>query len=612
MRPVAHKVFRFEGYALDVTRGCLLSGHDEVELRPKCFAVLRYLVENADRLISKEEMIQAVWPDVSVTDDSLTQCVREVRLALGDGTQRIIKTVPRRGYLFASPVSSSESELGVISAVAAPVGRLEAQEAVPNNLSHQLTRLIGRPDVKTTVASTKPWGRRTWLLAVALAVIALAAAGIRAGLVLTARMPRPAAGVAPRLSIVVLPFGTLGKETDQSFADAIVQDLTTDLSRISESFVIAWSTAATYKGNAVDPKHIGRDLGVRYVLEGSVERTANSVRVNTRLIDTETGSHLWAERFDRGLGDLFAAEDEITSRIANTLGLQLVRIEAQRAERNRTNPEAMDYVLRGRALWQRPPSKDRYRQQQELLERALQLDDRLPAALAGLAYVLSGRVLDGFNDAPEPDLRRADDLVAKALAADPNDPFPHYVKAQIFRAQANLGMQDRFQQAIAEYETVIALDRNDANALSHLARIKILLGAPAEAIPLLERAMRISPRSPALSIGFFQHRMGLAHLLLGHTDEAIQWYEKAISSIPPSFPFLGVAYVELGAALALKGDMAAAQVVLAEAARRNPKYTTIANIRRETGASVSKDPKWLALRERTVIEGLRKAGVPEE
>ena len=452
-------------------------------------------------------------------------------------------------------------------------------------------------------SQTKVWARRPLLWVAALVIIfAAAVASWRVGLL---PVNRPTAGAAPRFSIVALPLAAVGQGTDQSFADAIVQDLTTDLSRIADSFVIAWRTAASYKGKVINPKQIGRDLGVRYVLDGSVERAGNRVRVNAELISTETGSQLWAERFDFEIGDLLATEDEITGRIANTLGWKLVLIEAQRTQ-NRTNPEAMDYALRARALGERPVSKDNYQQMVDLYERALQVDDRLLAAQIGLAAVLSGRVLDFLSDAPEADLRRADDLVSKALAADPTNPRAHFVKAQIFRAQAqDLGMQDRFQPAIAEYETVLTLDHNNADAISQLARAKILTGGPADAIPLLQRAMRIDPHSTDLA--FFQYRLGLAHLLLGHTEVAIQWYEKALSS----YPFLDIAYAEFGAALALRGDKAGAQAALAEAALHNPKYTTIANIRR-LSASVSKDPKWLALREETIIKGLRLAGVPEK
>jgi adenylate cyclase len=487
---------------------------------------------------------------------------------------------------------------------------LKSLEPLPNNLPLQPIHRIGRPDMKTAVASTRRLGRRAWLWAVALVVIAATAVGIwRAGLVPRAQMTRPTVGAAPRLSIVVLPFASLGKETDQGFADAIVHDLTTDLSRISGSFVIAWSTAANYKGKVVDSKQIGRDLGVRYVLEGSVERAANHVRVNAQLIDAETNSHLWAERFDRELGDLFAAEDEITSRIANTLGWQLVRIEAHRAERIRTNPKAMDYIMRARVLGERPPSKDRYRQQQELFERAMQLDDRLPIAQAELAGMLAGKVLDNASDEPEADLRRADDLVSKMLADDSNNGDAHFAKAQILRAQAEmLGMQDRFQPAIAEYKTVLAHDRNYVDALSGLARCQILVGMPGEAIPLLLQILRIDPRDPA--IGTVYYRLGLAYLILGHTGEAIQWYRKAI----PVYDCPACAYVELGAALSLKGDKVAAQAALAEFKRvtiRHKDDTTIAKMKRWLDSD-SKDPKYLALREGTIYKGLRKAGVPEE
>jgi adenylate cyclase len=487
-----------------------------------------------------------------------------------------------------------------------PLKSLDASRSLPR----QLMRLIGRPDGKTTASSTRPWSQRAWLLAVILVVIAVTAVGTWRGLAPRAKT-RPIAA-APRLSIVVLPFASLGKETDPSFADAIVQDLTTDLSRISGSFVIAWSTAATYKGKPADPKQIGRDLGVRYVLEGSVQRAANRVRVNAQLIDAETNSHLWAERFDRELGDLFAVQDEVTKRIANTLGLQLTRIEAQRAERNRTNPEAMDYVMRGSGLWLQPVSKDKYQQQQEMFERALQLDPRLPAAQIGLADTLSSKVLDLCPkcDTPEADLRRADDLVSKVLAIDPNDGEAHAVKAQILRAQAQiLGMQDRFAQAIGEYETAISLGHISPGTLRNLARAKILVGAPAEAIPFLEQSLRISPRDP--NIGYIYYRLGLAHILLGHTDEAIQWYQK---TGPRFYSCPACTYVELAGALGLKGDKVVAQAAFAEFKRITISHkndTTIAKLKRWLDSD-SKDPKYLAMRERTIYTGLRKAGVPEQ
>jgi tetratricopeptide (TPR) repeat protein len=213
-------------------------------------------------------------------------------------------------------------------------------------------------------------------------------------------------------------------------------------------------------------------------------------------------------------------EDEITKRIVRTLDLRLIDIEAQRAERRGISADAMDYVMRGNALDLRTPSKDNCRAMAEMYERALQLDHRLPAALSGMANVLAGRVLDGFSDAREDDLRRAEELVSKALAVDPNNASAHSLKCGILRAQK------RFDEAMVEYETVIALNPMNVWVRSHLARAKINNGQPAEAIPLLAQAMKISPRDPF--IGYMHYRLGLANLLLGNVDEAIRWYAKAV------------------------------------------------------------------------------------
>jgi TolB-like protein len=247
-----------------------------------------------------------------------------------------------------------------------------------------------------TTAPPLPSSRRptVWMCAAAV-VIVIAAIGVgvwRAGLAPAPQATGPSASslTAPRLSIVVLPFVNLSNDPDQEyFADGITENLTADLSQIPGSFVIARNSAFTYKGKAVDAKQIGRELGVRYLLEGSVQRSANQIRVSAQLIDAETGSHLWAESFDRERADLFAIEDEITKRIAYTLNLRLIDIEARRAERRGTSADAMDYVMRGDALDLRTPSKDNYRAMAEMYERALQLDDHLPAALNGIANVLA-------------------------------------------------------------------------------------------------------------------------------------------------------------------------------------------------------------------------------
>jgi len=214
----------------------------------------------------------------------------------------------------------------------------------------------------------------------------------------------PVLPVAPRLSIVVLPFANLSNDPEQQyFVDGITEDLTTDLSRLAHSFVISRNTAFTYRNKRIDTKQIGRELGVRYVLEGSVRRSGSQLRVNTQLIDAESDAHLWAERFDRGMVDLFALQNEITARIANALNLELVIAEAARPTEH---PDALDYILRGRAAYLKPPSRDGYADAIRLFERALALDPQSAEARTSLADVLVSRVTNPMTDSAAADLVR--------------------------------------------------------------------------------------------------------------------------------------------------------------------------------------------------------------
>ena len=330
---------------------------------------------------------------------------------------------------------------------------------------------------------------------------------------------------APRLSIVVLPFANLSNDPDQQyFADGITEDVTTDLSRIADMFVIARNSAFTYRNKPVDAKQIGRELGVRYVLEGSVQRSGNQVRVTAQLIDAETNAHLWAERFDRDTGDLFALQNEITGRIAVALNLELISREAVRPT---DNPDAMDYILRARATNLKPPSRANDAKAVSLLERALALDPRSVAAKSMLAGTLAGRVMDDMTDTPAADLQRAQELAAQALASAPNYPSAHFARGHLLRALGRPG------EAIPEYEAVIALNRNAAFAYPRLGWCKLMTGSIDETIPLVERTIRLSPRDPYLGLYFLY--IGVAHLLQSRTDEAILWLEKARSGFP-AFP----------------------------------------------------------------------------
>jgi adenylate cyclase len=400
---------------------------------------------------------------------------------------------------------------------------------------------------------------------------------------------------APRLSLVVLPFANYSNDPEQEyFVDGITEDLTTDLSRIQGSLVIARNTAFTYKGKQVDARQIGRELGVRYVLEGSVQRSGNQVRVNAQLVDTETGAHLWADRFDRDIGDLFALQNEITARIARALQSQLPIAEASRPIEH---PDALDYVLRGRARLTRPISKENYDEAVSLFETALALDPKAPDAAAWLAVVLAVRVFDELSDSPNVDLQRAEKLAAQALAESPNSGIAHMAMGQVFRAES------RCREAIPEFETAIAIDRSRAPAYAHIGWCKFLTGSVDEVVPNFERAIRLSPNEPGIAL--WQGRLGIVELLQSHTDEALTWLEKANSENPR----LPVVHAYLAAAYALKGETERARAALAEARRLSPLYASLASIKKSNWFD---EPKIRALAEATYFPGLRKAGLPEE
>ena len=271
--------------------------------------------------------------------------------------------------------------------------------------------------------------------------------------------------VAPRLSIVVLPFANLSNAPDQQyFADGITEDLTTDLSRIAHSFVISRNTAFTYRNKSIDTKQVGRELGVRYVLEGSVRRSGNPVRVTAQLIDAETDAHLWAERFDHNTADLLALQDEITSRIAIALNLEITRREAARPT---VDPDALDYILRGRAVFLKPRTPKTYKEAISLFERALALDPQSVEAKCQLAGWLAARVIDNMTDRVAADLMRAEDLAGQALAAAPRNCLAHNAKGQVLRAQR------RYAEAIPEYEAALSSNFNPAYVLHCLAHCEV-------------------------------------------------------------------------------------------------------------------------------------------
>jgi adenylate cyclase len=407
----------------------------------------------------------------------------------------------------------------------------------------------------------------------------------------------PSTARIPRLSIMVLPFSNLSNDSDQQYlADAITDDVTTDLSRLPDMIVISRNTAFTYRDRPVETRQIGRELRVRYVLQGSVRRSGDRVRVNAQLIDVETDAHIWADRFDYATDDLFALQDEVTSRIAIALNLELPSIEATRPA---DNPDAVDLMLRGRAALYNPKGATRegVTAAIQLFERALVLAPSSAQAQALLALALLARVFEQMTDTRAADISRAEKLVLEALAESPRHPLVRYAVGQVLRAQ------NRFEAAIPEYEAAIALDHNAVLALAALGQCKFFTGTLEEVIPAQERAIRLSPRDPYIANWYW--RIGMVHLMQSRTDEAILWIEKARSANPQ---FAGP-HAWLASAYALGGNMerAAAELAAARRLSRDSRYASIMLLK-----AAQSYGKAQHLAEDTFFAGLRKAGVPEE
>jgi TolB-like protein/class 3 adenylate cyclase/Tfp pilus assembly protein PilF len=402
--------------------------------------------------------------------------------------------------------------------------------------------------------------------------------------------------VAPRLSIVVLPFATLSDDREQEYlADAITEDLTTDLTRLTGSFIISRHSAFTYRGRAVDPRQIGRELGVRYVLEGSVRRTGDQVRLNAQLIDAESGAHLWAERFDRNRADLADLQNDLVARIGRTLQLELVAAEARRSAGRAPNElDATDLALRAAAVLQRFRSPADLREARQLSEQALQLD---PRSVRGLTVLAGSHLLEvnmRVSAAPAEQMRLADEAVNRALDLAPNDAQVHFLKGTV------LMNQRRLELAIGEFETAIALDRSRSDAYARLGLAKLEIGRAEELFAAVRRAIEISPRDPALSFYYFY--LGMAEFHLGHDEAATGWMLRSAAENAQN----GYPHQWLASIYALHGRDAEARAELAEFNRLIPGHT-IASLR---ASERSESPVFWAQRQRW-YEGLRRAGLPE-
>ena len=391
----------FEEYAFDTDRRELHRGANLVSITPQVFDLLDYLIRNRQHVVTRDDLISAVWNGRIVSDAALTTRLNAARHAIGDTgeKQHLIKTLPRKGFRF----------IGVVQEGSTPA-------TAPASSAAQYDTTAQRP--------FSP----------------------------------------PHLSIVVLPFTNLSGDPEQDwFADGVTESLTTDLSRIKGSFVIGRHTAFTYKGKAVDLKQIGRDLNVGYVLEGSVRRGENRLRVNVQLVDAETGTHLWTDRFDKPVADLFEMQDEVSARIANALNAQLIEAEARRAERS-PHPDALDLYFQGRHFLNKGLTSKYVALARRFFEQALALDPENIEALVGIANVELVDVTNFMVDDRGSRLAQVEATLIKVLSVAPRHAVAHLLLAglQLFTNRATL--------AIRECEQALELDRNLAYAHAY-ARI---------------------------------------------------------------------------------------------------------------------------------------------
>jgi adenylate cyclase len=549
MQPVGLQVFCFEGYTLDLARGCLHAGGREIHLRAKSFQVLRHLVENAGRLISKDELIKTVWPNVIVTDESLTRCLSDVRIALGDSGQRIIKTTLRRGYRFAAPV-----------AVIAPRALASCAGVASSGFQSSNDRSANAP---------------------------------------CASVRRDPSVLAPHLSLVVLPFENLGADpTEDYIADIITDGLTTYLSRIHGTFIIARTTALAYKARAFDVRQLGRELGVRYVLEGSEQHDAVRLRVSARLIDTQTGGHLWADQFDTDRTELLPLQDLIATRLARALQIELLAVEAARSISTRTGvSDAVELALRGEAIVLRyGTARAEAEAGYALCERALALDQDNVRALSILAEKFATRVTALQSSHRDGDLAQAEELASRALAASPASYQAHHARARLLVAQK------RASDALIEAERSLALNPSFIPTYLDQCQASLYLGRPEESIAYAERAMCLSPLDPYVPI--FHAHEGYARFMMHDDDRAIWSLQQALAS-HPEFP---TATAWLAGVLALNAQERRARELLKRyLGLRGTRTKTISQWKSLANAD---NPVYSAFRER-LYEGLRKAGMLE-
>jgi adenylate cyclase len=516
--------YLFEEYAFDTDRRELHRGADVVSVAPQVFDLIDYLIRNRERVVSKDDLIKAIWNGRSVSDAALTTRLNAARTAIGDSgeEQRFIKTLPRKGFRFVGAVREAQE----------PAGAAVADNQVE----------LQKPDL---ALPDKP-------------------------------------------SIAVLPFENMSGDPEQEyFADGMVEEIITALSRFKSLFVIAHHSSFTFKGKAVDIKEVGRRLGVRYVLEGAVRKASGKVRITGQLIDAITGAHLWADRFERDLTDIFALQDEVTLAVVSAIEPKMLQTEIAIAARRRPeNLTAYDFYLRAMPQYYLA-TREGMAEAIRLAHRALELDPGFASAaiLAGICHLLN--VVWGFSNDPQFDRKEAVRLARLALSIDDGDP------ETLARASQTLAhMVGDSEGAIEMADRAVALNPNSWITWTNRGEVYRVVGLPEEAIRSFERAIRVSPVDPRLYMTL--SGIGLALIELRRFDEAIVAGKKALRQ-NPSFV---ATYRCLASAFAHLGRDAEAHDAAARVLEIDPAFTISAFVARESNVKL-------------FIEGLRKVGLPE-
>jgi TolB-like protein/DNA-binding winged helix-turn-helix (wHTH) protein/predicted Zn-dependent protease len=543
------EVCYFENFELDPNAYRLSRNGDAVRIERIPLELLCLLVERRGEVVTRNEILERIWGNGVFIDseNAINTAVRKIRRALNDdpATPRFIVTIPAKGYRFVAPMLLPNGG-----------SKKEEDSQLPLN-GKSVDCGIPVPPVKTRASPRMHWV--AGLLAVgSLVLIASAAATLHH--LLRALPPASSSRSSAELplpdqpSIAVLPFSNLSGDREQEyFSDGITDDLITALSRLPGLFVIARASTVTYKGQAPKLRDVGKDLGVKYVLEGSVRKADGQVRITVHLGDTTNAAELWAERYDRPLRDVFALQDEIVRRTVTTLNLQLaLSRQGTMVPRTTENLEAYDDLLRGTAYL---PSltRDGNAKAQQMLEKAIALDPAYSLAYAFLSLNYSVGFSLSLN--PDPDaLERALSLARRAVALDDSLSVAHGALAFTYLTK------EQYEQALAEAQRGIALDANDAFDYSVLGHIFVMRGSPTEAIAATEKAKLLNPRNASDYLWI----EGWAYTFLGQWDKAIAALNAY--SRHPDFPF---AHAWMAAEYYSLGDQDAARAEAARAEQLN-------------------------------------------